>query len=190
MSTEIPTYNIAVIGDTNTGKTSIISQYTRKSFPEQYLPTLLPIEQTKNLDNTCNLAIWDTAGSEDWISLNAPTFHQANAIILLCSIDSQKSLDNIKGYWMPILDNYVDVKKVPLILAVNKSDIPEIEKVITDEQINEMKNEIKAFETIIVSAKENSNVTELFELVANRLIHGNDPNMNLEGQGEKEGNCC
>ena len=42
------TFKVIIIGDTNTGKTSIIHQYTRKSFPKSHLTTPMPTEHIIN----------------------------------------------------------------------------------------------------------------------------------------------
>lgn len=189
------TFKIIVIGNTNTGKTSIIHQYTRHSFPEAHFTTPLPIEHTQSV-NGCILDIWDTAGAEEWQSMNSSVYHGSNAVIFLCSYDEQKSLDDLKDTWRPKILQYLsDGNNVKFFLAVNKSDIPEDDKKIEENQIQQMKNDINAIESFSVSAKDNINVNELFQAVAEALLQDctdqdlNRPVPNTEQQ-QKPDKCC
>lgn len=165
----IPTFKVIVIGDTNTGKTSIIHQYTRQNFPEAHFTTPLPIEHSKSVNGNCNLDIWDTAGAEEWQSMNTSVYHGSDAIIYLCAYDNQESLTNLKEVWQPMVNKYIGADSVLSFLAVNKSDLSEEQKNITQENIDQTKDDIKAISSFIVSAKRNTNVSELFEEVAAKL---------------------
>lgn len=164
----VPTFKVIVIGDEGTGKTSIIYQYIKKTFPKAHFATPLPVEQSKNVNNKCNLNIWDTAGSKDWQSMNESVYHGSNAVIYLSSFNNQESLSNLKDIWFPKVNRYLETD-IPSFLVVNKDDLEDNEKTIETNEIEQMKNEINACELLLVSAKENKNVDELFELVANKL---------------------
>ena len=160
-------YKVIVIGNTNTGKTSIIHQYTRGNFPEAHFTTPLPIEHSKSVNNV-NLDIWDTAGAEEWQSMNSSVYHGSDAVIYLCSYDEQQSLNDLKDVWFQMVAKYLS-PDVPSILAVNKSDLPDDQRLIEENGIESIRKEINAFKTIYVSAKENINVNELFKEIAEKL---------------------
>lgn len=192
----LQTFKVIVIGDTNTGKTSIIHQYTRKNFPEAHFTTPLPIEHSKNVNGKCNLDIWDTAGAEEWQSMNSSVYHGSQAIIYLCSYDNSKSLSDLKEVWLPMISKHVG-DDVPTFLAVNKDDLSEEQKIIENEEIESMKSEIKACDFISVSAKNNTNVEELFSMVADKLIQvnpasasGSAPVPVPKNEKEKNKECC
>lgn len=169
------TYKVIVIGNTNSGKTSIIHRFIRGDFLEAQFTIPLPIEHAKNVSNKCNLDIWDTTGAEEWQSMNSSIYHGSQAIIYLCSSDDPKSLSDLKDVWFPIVNEYLgSSQNLPSILAVNKLDLPDHSKVIENDQIEEVKNEIKAFEYLEVSAKDNYNVNQLFEDIANKLTCGSE----------------
>lgn len=190
----LPTYKVIVIGDENTGKTSIIHQYTRKSFPMTHFLTPLPIEHSKNVNNKCNLIIWDTAGVKEWQSMNETIYHNSNAVIYLSSFDNQQSLRDLKDVWFPKVNQYL--KNIPTIMAVNKDDLDDDHKLIEINEIEEMKDEISACELIFVSAKDYKNVDELFGLVADKLAENTPPsdqsvdiNAKKSEKSEKGGGC-
>lgn len=165
----LPTYKVIVIGDTNTGKTSIIHQYTRNNFPEAHFTTPLPIEHSKNVNGKCNLDIWDTAGAEEWQSMNSSVYHGSDAVIYLCSYDNAKSLSDIRDVWKSKIGDHINAN-VPTFLAVNKDDLEDDQKIIENDEIESMKNEIGARDFISVSAKTNTRVEDLFKMVAEELI--------------------
>lgn len=164
----LPTFKVILIGDENTGKTSIIHRYTRNSFPEIHFPTPLPDETTQNVNNYCNLTICDTAGAEEWRSINPVVFRNSNAVIFVSSYDNEQSLCDLKDIWFPMVNDNLG-NDVPAILVVNKDDIDENLKNIEKNQIDQIKTEINACEFISVSAKKNKNVDKLFELVAKKI---------------------
>ena len=180
----LPKFKIIVIGDENTGKTSIIHQYTRKSFPTAHFTTPLPIEHMKSMNNKCILSIWDTAGADEWKSMNPSVFHGSHAVIYLASFDNQKSLSDLKNGWFPTVNEHL--QNIPSFLAVNKDDLDDDHKVIEINEIEQMKNEIDACDLIFVSAKENKNVDELFGLVADKLVENPPPpDQSLDIKNEK-----
>lgn len=162
-------FKVIIIGDTYTGKTSLITQYAKNIFQKSYLPTVLPNLQTVNSRFNCELDIWDTAGTEQWQSLNSTIYHHTDALIFLCSYDRQDSLDNIQNLWIPRINGYISLDKIPIYLAINKSDLRDEEKYIEEAQFERIASEINAIQFFNVSAKENKNVRELFDTVAEKL---------------------
>ena len=56
-----------LVGESQVGKTSIITQYIRQSFDEEYLPTISADKSIKDLiieKQPLTLEIWDIAGQE------------------------------------------------------------------------------------------------------------------------------
>lgn len=194
------TYKVIVIGNTNSGKTSIIHRFVRGNFPQLQFCTPLPIEHAKNVNNNCNLDIWDTTGAEEWQSMNSSIYHGTQAIVYLCSSDNPKSLSDLKEVWFPKVNEYLgSSQNIPSILAVNKLDLPIDSKVIDNNQIEEVKNEINAFEYLEVSAKDNYNVNKLFEDIANKLTSGSKTestqnpkvvDLNEQQEETEKNGCC
>lgn len=193
-----PTFKVIIIGDTSTGKTSIINRYAKQIFSEAHFVTPVPVEHMQKVNGNCNLDIWDTAGAEEWQSMNKSVYHGTHAIIYLCSYDNQESLTNLKEVWLPRVSEHISTDNVLSFLAVNKSDLPEDFKNITEENIDQMKGEIKALKCFIVSAKNNTNINELFSEVATRLVEkapkNNQNPVSLNDQqiqdGDQKSGCC
>jgi len=107
------------------------------------------------------LQIWDTAGQEKCNSITQTFYKGAHGVILTYSINDRKSFENLET-WL----NQVKIhggKNVCKIIVGNKNDTPD--RVISREEGENFakKHKIAFLET---SAKENFNVTEVFEALA------------------------
>ena len=64
------------------------------------------------------LALWDTAGQEDYDRLRPLSYPDTDVILMCFSIDSPDSLDNIPEKWTPEVKHFCP--NVPIILVGNK----------------------------------------------------------------------
>ncbi|RZC37160.1 Ras, Miro, and/or Arf domain containing protein [Asbolus verrucosus] len=126
------TKKIVVVGDGACGKTSLSVVFSRNEFPDEHIPTIYDT-YTKTIsvdDQNVELAIWDTAGEEDYDRLRPLSYSRANAILVCFSIDSPQSLLNVTEKWAPELKYHC--RKVPLLLIGNKMDLRNNNDVINE----------------------------------------------------------
>jgi len=64
------------------------------------------------------LALWDTAGQEDYDRLRPLSYPDTDVILMCFSIDSPDSLENIPEKWTPEVKHFCP--SVPIILVGNK----------------------------------------------------------------------
>ena len=74
------------------------------------------------------LALWDTAGQEDYDRLRPLSYPDTDVILMCFSIDSPDSLENIPEKWTPEVKHFCPL--VPIILVGNKKVIIFIHGVI------------------------------------------------------------
>ncbi|VDN26688.1 unnamed protein product [Gongylonema pulchrum] len=67
------------------------------------------------------LALWDTAGQEDYDRLRPLSYPDTDVILMCFSIDSPDSLENIPEKWTPEVRHFCP--NVPIILVGNKKDL-------------------------------------------------------------------
>ena len=67
------------------------------------------------------LALWDTAGQEDYDRLRPLSYPDSNVIIICFAIDSPDSLDNVAEKWQPEVSHFCPA--TPVILVGCKKDL-------------------------------------------------------------------
>ncbi|KAH9362575.1 hypothetical protein HPB48_015511 [Haemaphysalis longicornis] len=67
------------------------------------------------------LALWDTAGQEDYDRLRQPSYQDTDVIWISFTIGSPDSLENIPEEWTPEVGHFCP--NVPIILVGNKDDL-------------------------------------------------------------------
>jgi len=70
------------------------------------------------------LALWDTAGQEDYDRLRPLSYPDTDVILMCFSIDSPDSLENIPEKWTPEVRHFCP--NVPIILVGNKKDLRQV----------------------------------------------------------------
>lgn len=118
------------------------------------------------------LALWDTAGQEDYDRLRPLSYPDTDVILMCFSIDSPDSLENIPEKWTPEVKHFCP--NVPIILVGNKKDTrndPNTQKElkkskqepVKSQEGQAMAEQIHAFAYLECSAKTKEGVREVFE---------------------------
>ena len=165
------TKKVVLIGDFATGKTSLIRRYVDNQFSDEYLTTIGVKISKKTLqipdEIELQLMIWDIEGHTDVKTTNPAYVMGAHGVILVGDITRERSIENI-----PLHLDLVKklLKKVPVVVALNKSDlIPDETEVETkvvdlDKSLPEV---LKVFDT---SAKNSKNVEAIFIALSQALL--------------------
>ncbi|SPO03857.1 probable RHO1 protein [Cephalotrichum gorgonifer] len=125
--TEAPTYSkkIVVVGDGGCGKTCLLISYSQGYFPEKYVPTVFENYITYPIHGPSGkiveLALWDTAGQEEYDRLRPLSYPETDLIFVCFAIDCPNSLDNVLDKWYPEVLHFCPY--TPLYLVGLKSDL-------------------------------------------------------------------
>jgi Ras family protein A len=158
---------LVIVGDGGCGKTSLLMVYTRGSFPEDYVPTVfenytaeLTLEKRR-----VELALWDTAGQEDYDRLRPLSYPDTDVIVLCFAVDNRKSFDNIQDKWAAEVAHFCG-PNIPKILVAMKADLRAQENpadgLVSKEEGQQLARKIGAIRYIECSAKYNENVESVF----------------------------
>lgn len=125
---------LVVVGDGGCGKTCLLIVYAENRFPEAYIPTVFEnyVTQVQFEGKTVELALWDTAGQEEYDRLRPLSYPESDVILIVFSIDFPVSLANVQDKWFPEVAHFCE--GTPLILVATKIDLRK------DEQTQRMLN--------------------------------------------------
>ncbi|RXM35074.1 RNA-binding protein 10 [Acipenser ruthenus] len=85
---------LVIVGDGACGKTCLLIVFSKDQFPEVYVPTVFEnyVADIEVDSKQVELALWDTAGQEDYDRLRPLSYPDTDVILMCFSIDSPDSL--------------------------------------------------------------------------------------------------
>lgn len=177
-----PSYRvkIVVVGDGGCGKTCLLVSYSQGEFPTVYVPTIFEnyVAHVSAPNNeVVELALWDTAGQEDYDRLRPLSYPDADFFLICYSLDSSVSLRNVKQQWVPEVQYFCP--GVPYFLVGLKSDLHgeySSNSKVDRNEAKQVAKEIGALAHIECSAKTQYNVKTVFNLALDltlKRLNGN-----------------
>ena len=163
---------IILVGDSGVGKTSIINRYL-DHYKENITSTLTTSYSSKLTiikDYKINFQLWDTAGQEQYRSMNSLFYKDAHVCIMVYDITKENTFNNIKNYWYESVSNN-GLEGVIFGVAGNKNDLYMEEKVDKNEVSNFCKEINAVFK--LTSAKQNFCIDDLFNELGERFLNSN-----------------
>jgi small GTP-binding protein len=193
-TTNKKSYKIVIIGDTFVGKTSILNMLLQKSFNETK-PTIGAqhqkfIQKNKNGEEI-ELELWDTAGQERFRSLVPMYYRGSKGIIVVYDITNQESFMGAKKWIEEIKSNNTTAL---IALVGNKIDL--IDKRVIPYETGKSFATQNNYIFYECSAKENKNVNEIFEDLADKIpkntVENNNSKLVVNEIQSKSSNgyCC
>ncbi|NXQ68907.1 RHOA protein, partial [Quiscalus mexicanus] len=199
---------LVIVGDGACGKTCLLIVFSKDQFPEVYVPTVFEnyVADIEVDGKQVELALWDTAGQEDYDRLRPLSYPDTDVILMCFSIDSPDSLENIPEKWTPEVKHFCP--NVPIILVGNKKDLRNdehtrrelakmkqavwlwavltccfvlLQEPVKPEEGRDMANRIGAFGYMECSAKTKDGVREVFEMATRAALQAR--------RGKKKSGC-
>ena len=162
-------FKLIIIGDQGVGKSCLAIKASRNYFEDFYSPTVgfeFLSFNVKVEDKIVKLQIWDTCGQEVYRSLISSFFRSASLAIIVYSIDSEESFNNIEKWLNDIkTQSNPDIK---IFLVGNKADLEDKRK-ISHEEGEKLSNDHKFSYFMETSAKTGFNVQNVFIEAAKKL---------------------
>ncbi|KAJ1958853.1 hypothetical protein DL89DRAFT_270412 [Linderina pennispora] len=189
---------LVIIGDGGCGKTCLLHVYREGEFPpnDQYIPTIFEewVAELRIDGRAVELALWDTAGQEDYDNVRYPCYTNANVVVICFSVDSPDSLENVQEKWIGEVLEYAP--GVPVLLVGLKEDLRRDENIIrqlakdgqqptTREEALNVAKAVGAQLYLECSAKENRGVREIFDAAVRCTLKAQK-----QAYGSEDSGCC
>jgi len=165
---------LVIVGDGACGKTCLLIVFSKGTFPEVYVPTVFEnyVADVEVDGKHVELALWDTAGQEDYDRLRPLSYPDSHVILICFSVDSPDSLENVQEKWISEVLHFC--AGLPMLLIGCKMDLRNDPKTlevlaqmnrrpVTHEEGEAVANKIGAYKYLECSAKFNRGVKEVFE---------------------------
>ncbi|NXY18300.1 DIRA2 protein, partial [Atrichornis clamosus] len=178
-------YRVVVFGAGGVGKSSLVLRFVKGTFRESYIPTIEDTyRQVISCDKSiCTLQITDTTGSHQFPAMQRLSISKGHAFILVYSITSRQSLEELKPIYEQICQIKGDIESIPIMLVGNKNDENQNREVdSSDGEAMAKKWKCAFMET---SAKMNHNVKELFQELLN-LEKRRTVSLQIDGKKSKQ----
>ena len=170
----IKNLKLIIIGDSGTGKTSLMERFVNNSFINNTNATVVPNYLTKQvkINNIFyRINIWDIPGQDRNPILTQPFVKNCEGIIYCCEVNNVNSIINLKN-WEESLKSYEDIKEIPKILIKNKSDLIEDENDYNNNKnnLNEYSKQLGCLNSFLTSVKTGACVNDAFYFLINEMI--------------------
>jgi len=133
-------FKIVVVGDSSTGKTSIISRFVNNEFINETKSTV-GVEFSDKLfklrDVFIKIHLWDTAGQERYNSVTKGYYKGAKGALITFDLTRKETFNSVDRWIKEINANSDNV--IPVILIGNKSDLKSLRQVEFTDAINKAK---------------------------------------------------
>jgi len=125
MSSQAPLRRkLVIVGDGACGKTSLLCCFALGEFPKEYHPTIFEnyVAEIRLDGKAVQLALWDTAGQEEYEQLRPLSYAKSHVILIAFAIDTPDTLENVVTKWSDEVRDHCG-SSVPVILVGCKSDL-------------------------------------------------------------------
>ncbi|KAF9807405.1 hypothetical protein IEO21_08232 [Rhodonia placenta] len=116
---------LVIVGDGACGKTSLLCSFALGEFPKEYMsPAIFEnyVAEIRLDGKPVQLALWDTAGQEEYERLRPMSYSKSHVILIAYAIDTPDSLDNVTVKWIEEVRSICG-PTIPVILVGCKSDL-------------------------------------------------------------------
>ena len=162
---------LILLGESGVGKTCIINRYINNEFTQECESTLGSTFYTKEIlkgNINYKLNIWDTTGQEKYHSITNLFVKGSQIVILVYSIDSMSSFENL-NYWYSTLKDNLEGDDYVLAIVGSKCDLVN-DEVVNENEAKNFAKEKNAIFKLVSSKQFPEGINNLFNILLDELI--------------------
>ncbi len=160
---------IAVLGNTKSGKSSLIFRYVNNKCPDENNPIIedsyyIPV---RNDEQNFNLIIQDTPGQEDFQNILDKYIPKTDGYLLVFGIDDYEGFKDIKNKYDRIAKNSHGIN--PMLLIGNQKNLSQTERKVSSEEAEHLAESL-GIKYMEVCCEKNFNIKEVFLCLEREII--------------------
>lgn len=179
---------IAVVGDSNVGKSSLVSRFVKRSAPPNPSHTIgldctittISVHQRKH-----RVHFYDLTGMAGYESLYEQYLRNAAAVVVVYDVTVARTFEVAKEYVDRVVAMHGD--RYPVVIAANKSDRIPHRRVPTGTALGYVKAYSNTF-YIETSAKTGANCSECLKMLVTEASRTQEPTVGIPEE-KTEGSC-
>ena len=171
-------FKILIIGDSGVGKSCLLLKFTDRYFNDSYISTIgvdFKIQTIQLNNKIIKLQIWDTAGQDRFKTITTSYYRGSHGIVIVYDITDKESFLNVRN-WLAEVHKYAS-DNVKILLVGNKCDL-EKDRQVSIQEGQELANKLN-IPFIEASAKDSTNVQQLFVKLTTILAENHSPKINV-----------
>ncbi|MBY9014293.1 MAG: GTP-binding protein [Candidatus Lokiarchaeota archaeon] len=170
-------FKFIIVGDKAVGKSSIVRRFVENKFSLDYRSTLglnVLSHSLKFYGNEVYFSLWDVGAQEYFKRFRKTYYVGAQAAFIVFDVCIRDSFANMK-VWYKEIEDFLDKKKIPIVIVGNKIDLADQRSVSYKEGIELVEELTKEnigthFSYIETSALTGENIEDAFSLIAYHYI--------------------
>jgi len=131
---------VVIVGESNVGKTNILSRYCKDEFNFGIKPTL-GVEFFNKIvnvqDKVLKLQLWDTAGQEKYKAVTNSFYKNSSGALVIFDLTVKKSFELVDNWIKDLKESAGD--KVFIVLLGNKLDLEDKREITEEQGLNKAK---------------------------------------------------
>lgn len=166
---------ICMIGDFSVGKTSLIRRFVDRQFSDKYLSTVgvkisrkaVEVPGEKGESKELQLLIWDIEGQTKFKAIAPSYLLGAKGAIIVADVSREETIESLPEH----IKLFLSVnKKGFMIIALNKADLVDAEKMAKILESNKFPEQEQVLGIFPTSAKTGDNVDQIFADLAGKMM--------------------
>ena len=163
-------FKIVIIGDSNAGKTNILTRFCHNQFslePKVTVGVEFASKFVRAYDDQISLQIWDTCGQENFRAITGSFYKGAIGALIVFDLTRRSTFDNLEKWYKEVKENAEE--NASILIVGNKSDLSNLREVKYEEGAYFAESRNIAY--IETSALDSTNIETAFKHVTTEIYN-------------------